>query len=84
MENDDIIENFGALPAEEQARLVARQEDNEWAAIGRTRRENAVLEEKNRRLKALLEEQTEVVSAMERLAEQSRRISAEKESLLAE
>lgn len=61
MENHDIIENLGASPAEEQARLAARQKANEWAAIERMRRENAILEEKLTRLQALVAEQKAVV-----------------------
>ena len=68
MNNDDIIENFGDLPAEEQA----RQEANEWAAIERTREENLKLEKKVRQLKALADEQEKIADAMDQLAAQSR------------
>jgi hypothetical protein len=53
MENNDIIENFGELPAEERARLVARQEANEWASIERKARELEQLEAKVLQLEKL-------------------------------
>ena len=82
MDGNEIIENFGELPAEEQARLVARQEANEWAAIERMREENLKLEEELRRLEAMADEQKRIADAMEQLVEQSRHNRLERDSLL--
>lgn len=64
---DDIIENFGELPAEAQARLVARQEANEWAALERMREERLVLQARNQELEALLERRRSFVKRLEQL-----------------
>ncbi len=78
---DEIIENFGELPAEEQARLVARQEANEWAAIERMRAENGKLGEKLRRLKILVARQRAYADRLELMLREMR---AEKQELARE
>lgn len=67
MKNDDIIDNFGALPAEERARLVAEQEANEWAAIDLLKQERLELQARNHKLESLLERRRAFVKRLELL-----------------
>lgn len=69
---NDIIEDFGALPAAERARLVAEQEASEWAAIERTREERLSLEARNQEISALLERRRAFVERLELLREEIR------------
>lgn len=72
MKNDDIIENFGELPAQERARLVAEQEANEWAAIERMKQERMILAARNEEASALLERRRAFVQRLELLREEIR------------
>lgn len=72
MENDDIIENFGALPADERARLVAQQQANEWAAIERMKEKRLKLAAQNEELRALLKRRQAFVEKLVALREEIR------------
>ena len=67
MNNEEIVENFGVLSAEERARLVAQQEANEWAAIERMKQEHLNLEARNREIEALLERRRAFAKRLEQL-----------------
>lgn len=72
LQGEGIIENFGALPTEEQARLVARQEANEWAAIERMREEDGKLSQKLERLKILVARQRAYADKLESVLREMR------------
>lgn len=72
MKNDDIIDNFGELPAEEQARLITQQEANEWAAIEGMKEERLSLEARNQEINGLLERRRAFVKRLELLREEIR------------
>ncbi len=74
---------IAAMSDEERARHLAEFDARLTASTAQTRHENLRLEEKLARLEALAEAQEKIADEMERLVEQSGRIRAEKEALMA-